>query len=423
MTILKSDFLNIVKERGFFHQCTDLEGLDKILAEQKPVTAYIGFDCTAPSLHVGNLMQIMILRWLQKCGHRPIVLMGGGTTKIGDPSGKDKSREMLGYDIIIRNMESIKGNFQPFFRFGTAPTDALMLDNDQWLGNLSMAFVMGTLGPLISVNTMLTKDSIRNRLERHQHLSFLEFNYMVLQAYDFVKLYEDYHCRLQIGGSDQWGNITAGIDLQQKMQEKQNKKEAVFGLTTPLITTASGSKMGKTASGAVWLDADMLAPFDYWQFWRNTDDKDVKKFLLLFTDMDIKEIEKMDFAGAGINDAKKTLASEATKLCHGDTAAQAAAETARKTFEQGGTGDDLKTVLIERAMLNAGIPAFELLHLVEMKESKGEARKLIEGGGARINDEKITDPRMPVTLSHMTPEGYIKISVGKKQHLLVKVKG
>jgi tyrosyl-tRNA synthetase len=448
MTIHKSDFLQVVKERGFFHQCTDEEGLGKVLREQSPVTAYIGFDCTAPSLHVGSLMQIMILRWFQTCGHRPIVLMGGGTTKIGDPTGKDEARKILSDEQIAANMTGIKAVFGKFLRFGSGPNDALMVNNDDWLKNINLIEFLRDYGRHFSVNRMLTMDSVKLRLEREHHLSLLEFMYMVMQAYDFVELNKLYACRLQIGGSDQWGNIINGIELNRRLDLKQAgldspelagrvkqekwrntnpdyiKNADLFGLTTPLITTASGAKMGKTESGAVWLNADMCSPFDYWQFWRNTEDADVGKFLKFFTELPLDEIAKLEkLQGAEINEAKKILANEATKLCHGPEAATAAAETARKTFEEGGAGENLKTVFVEQAALDAGITAVDLLHLAGMKESKGEARKLIEGGGARLNDEKIADPKAKVTAAHLTADGFIKLSSGKKHHVLVKVKG
>lgn len=413
--MLKSEFLNVVNERGFFHQCTDLQGLDQFLAQEKPVTAYIGFDCTAPSLHVGNLMQIMILRWLQKCGHRPIVLMGGGTTKIGDPSGKDEARKVLSEEQINANMEGIKAVFSKFLQFGNVSNDALMVNNDDWLKNVNLLEFMRDYGRHFSVNRMLTMDSVKLRLERDQHLSLLEFMYMAMQAYDFMELSKKYDCHLQIGGSDQWGNIVMGAELGRK------ESSQLFGLTTPLITTSSGAKMGKTASGAVWLNADMLSPFDYWQFWRNTEDGDVGRFLRLFTEISIAEIERLErLQGGEINEAKKILANEATALCHGKEAAAIAAETARVTFEQGGAGENLKTLFIEKSKLDGGISASEFLHMLGIKESKGEARKLIEGGGARLNDEKITDPRMMISSTHLTVDGYIKVSAGKKQHVLVK---
>ena len=441
----KSEFLHIIQERGFLHQATDLEGLDHLFSSEK-VTAYIGFDCTAPSLHVGSLLQIMILRWLQKCGHRPIVLMGGGTTKIGDPSGKDEARRILTDEEINKNLAGIKSVFGKFIKFEGDGGDAVMVNNDDWLKALNFINFLRDYGRHFSVNRMMSMDSVKLRLEREQNLSFLEFNYMILQAYDFVELNKKYGCRLQIGGSDQWGNIVNGVELNRRIQgigeiEKETKEplrkvlgraydnaiqsrdKHLFGLTTQLMTTSSGAKMGKTASGAVWLNADMLAPFDYWQFWRNTADADVGRFLSLFTELPIDEIKKLEaLQGAEINEAKKILANEATRLCHGEEAARIAAETARKTFEEGGAGGDLKTVFIEKVLLDTGVPAFELFHNVGLKESRGEAKKLIEGGGARVNDEKITDAKMLIMAKHITGDGYIKLSAGKKQHLLVRIK-
>jgi len=428
MPSLKSDFLTIARERGFLHQCTDLEGLDALFTGKEPVIAYTGFDCTAASLHVGSLMQIMILRLLQKCGHRPIVLMGGGTTKIGDPSGKDEARKLLDDAQINANMEGIKAIFKPYIAFEGEGGNALMVNNDDWLSELSYIEFLRDYGRHFSVNRMLSMDSVKLRLEREQELTFLEFNYMILQAYDFIGLHKQYGCRLQFGGSDQWGNIVNGVELHRRLmaeknQGKQNRFDEIFGLTTPLITTASGAKMGKTANGAVWLSADMLSPFDYWQFWRNTEDSDVGKFLRFFTALPLAEITRLEsLQGAEINEAKKILANEATALCHGREAAAAAAQTARKTFEEGGAGEQLQTFFIEQSLLAAGIPAYELFFMTGMKDSKGEARKLIEGGGGRINDEKILDARMPVTLFHMTADNYIKLSAGKKQHLLVRMK-
>jgi len=437
MTKHKSEFLNIIGERGFLHQCTDMAGLDELMAREK-ITAYIGFDCTAPSLHVGSLMQIMILRWFQKCGHRPIALMGGATTRIGDPTGKDTERSVLSDSAIAANMDDIQKVFGKYLRFGTED-DCILVNNADWMDDIGYLSFLSDYGRHFSVNRMLSMDSVKLRLSREAEMSFLEFNYMILQAYDFVELNKSHQCRLQFGGSDQWGNIINGVELHRRLKaakagifpKEQIKEmtdydhnEKLFGLTTPLITTSSGAKMGKTASGAVWLNADMLPPFDYWQFWRNTEDGDVGKFLRFFTELPMDEVKRLEsLQGAEINEAKKILANEATKLCHGEEAAKAAAETARRTFDEGGAGDDLKTVFIDKTALAAGIPAYELFFSIGMKESKGEARKLIEGGGGRVNDEKILDPKMPVTLAHMTGAGYIKLSAGKKQHMLVKVKG
>jgi tyrosyl-tRNA synthetase len=428
MPSLKSDFLQIMQERGFLHQATHLESLDALMS-QKKIATYIGFDCTAPSLHVGSLMQIMILRWLQKCGHCPIVLMGGGTTKVGDPSGKDESRKLLDDAQIQANMAGIKSVLKKYLSFEETGGNARMVNNDDWLKELNYISFLREYGRHFSINRMLSMDSVKLRLEREQNLSFLEFNYMILQAYDFVELHKRYDCRLQIGGSDQWGNIVNGVELNRRMYgdtvEITDNGDAknIFGLTTPLLATASGTKMGKTTSGAVWLSAELLSSFDYWQFWRNTEDRDVGRFLRFFTELSLDEIKRLAaLQGAEINEAKKILANEATMLCHGQRAATAAAETARKTFDEGGVGDNLKTIFIERSALEAGIPAYELFYSTGMKDSKSGARKLIEGGGGRINDEKITDPRWLITIACLTSEGYIKLSSGKKQHLLVKFK-
>jgi len=436
MSAFKSEFLHIIQERGFLHQCTHMEALDNLLSREK-ITAYIGFDCTAPSLHVGSLMQIMILRWLQKCGHRPLVLMGGATTKIGDPTFKDKSRPALSDEEIALNMAGIQQIFDKFLQFGNAPPEAQMLNNADWLDKLNYMQLLRDVGRHFSINRMLTMDSVKLRIDRHQHMSFLEFNYMIFQGYDFVELNRSFNCRLQIGGSDQWGNIISGVGLHESiLNEAQggqlgettakdtawHEKHGVFGLTTPLITTSSGAKMGKTAGGAVWLNGDMLSPFDYWQFWRNTEDGDVGRFLRFFTELPITEIKKLEaLQGAEINEAKKVLANEVTRLCHGAQAAAEAAETARKTFEEGGAGDNLKTVFVSKELLKVGIPAYELFFTTGLKESKGEARKLIEGGGGRVNDEKIADPKMPISEAHLTEGGYIKLSAGKKIHILVKI--
>lgn len=414
----KSEFLKTLHERGFIQDCTDSDGLDDLLVSEKPIPAYIGFDCTAPSLHVGSLLQIMTLRHLQKSGHKPIILMGGGTTKVGDPSGKDESRKLLTDEDIKNNMEGIKEVFSKFVKFeekfDPKTTNAIMVNNDDWLKKLNYIEFLRDYGRHFSVNRMLSMDSVKLRIEREQHLSFLEFNYMILQAYDFVVLNKEYGCRLQIGGSDQWGNIVNGTELQHKI----GSKDKIFGLTTPLLTTSSGAKMGKTAQGAVWLNADMLKPYDYWQYWRNTEDADVRKFLLLFTDLDIAEIEKA--VTGNINDAKKLLASEATKLCHGLDAAKDAEETARKIFEEGGIGEGVATIEIAKNRLVEGIPAFQLFKEAGLAESGSDARRLIKGGGAKINDEKVNaeDEKVSITSSK---DGIIKLSAGKKRHAVVKV--
>ena len=415
MTQSKSEFLRAAGERGFIHQCTDSDALDA-LAAKGIVTAYIGFDATADSLHAGSLVPIMLLRLLQRTGHRPVVLMGGGTTKIGDPSGKDTQRQLLTEEQIAANIAGIRGVFEKFLTFGDGPTDAIMVNNADWLDSLSYIDFLRDYGRHFSVNRMLGFDSVKLRLEREQPLSFLEFNYMVLQAYDFLELARRQDCRLQMGGSDQWGNIVSGVDLGRRIDQRE-----LYGLTTPLLTTASGAKMGKTASGAVWLNADRLPPYDYWQYWRNTHDDDVGRFLRLFTDLPLDEIARLEsLDGAELNDAKKTLANEATALCHGKDAALAAAETARRTFEEGAIGEDLPRVDIPRGEIEAGIPAYELMQRLSLAASNGEARRLIKGGGARLNDARIADEKAVVTLADINPEGVIKLSAGRKRHALVQ---
>ncbi len=396
------------------HQCTDLEALDAAFAE-KPVTAYIGFDCTARSLHVGHLMQIMILRLMQKKGHKPIVLMGGGTTKVGDPSGKDESRPVITDETIRDNMSGIKSAFEKFITFGDGPTDAIMVNNDDWLSSLEYIPFLREYGRHFSINRMLTFDSVKLRLEREQSMSFLEFNYMILQAYDFVELKKRYDCSLQIGGSDQWGNIVNGTEL-----GRRTNSFNLFGLTVPLLTTSSGAKMGKTASGAVWLNEDMLSAYDYWQYWRNTEDADVGKFLRLFTELPLNEIARLEsLEGAELNEAKKVLADNCTRLAHGEAAAREAAETARRTFEMGETAESLPTTEIGKTELDEGIPAFALFNRVGLCQSSSEARKLIKGGGARLNDEKIADEKQVLTSDDANETGRIKLSAGKKRHHLI----
>ncbi len=394
MTDLRSDFLREIVGRGFLHQCTDLDALDA-LASKGPITAYIGFDCTADSLHVGNLVGIMLLRWLQRTGHKPIVLMGSGTTKIGDPSGKDDVRKLLSEADIARNMAGIRGVFSQFLTFGDGPADALMIENADWLDGLNYVSFLRDYGRHFSVNRMLSFDSVKLRLDREQPLSFLEFNYMVLQAYDFVELKRRHDCVLQMGGSDQWGNIVNGVELGRRVDQA-----SLYGLTAPLITTSSGAKMGKSATGAVWLNDDRLPTYDYWQFWRNTDDADVGRFLRLFTDLPEAEVRRLEaLRDAEINDAKKILANEATAMCHGRGAADAASETARRTFDEGGRGDALPTIEVTRDRLAKGIPAYELLREAGLATSNGEARRLIKGGGGRINDAAIADESRLVGLA------------------------
>jgi tyrosyl-tRNA synthetase len=411
----RSDFLRTVVERGYLHQCTDLEALDSAAANG-PITAYIGFDCTAPSLHVGSLVMIMLLRHLQRTGHRPVVLMGGGTTKVGDPSGKDEARKLLSDADIATNMAGIRKVFERFLTFGNGPTDAVMVNNADWLDDLRYIPFLREVGSHFSVNRMLTFDSVRLRLDREQPLSFLEFNYMILQAYDFLELSRRLGCVLQMGGSDQWGNIVNGVELGRRVDGRP-----LFGLTTPLMTTASGAKMGKTAAGAVWLNADALSPYDYWQFWRNTDDADVGRFLRLFTELPLDEVARHEaLGGTEINEAKKVLANEATRLCHGDDAATSAAETARRTFETGERDANLPTIDVRRDELAAGIPAFDLLYRAGLCASRGEARRLIKGGGARLNDIAIADETAEVTLSDVGRDGVVKVSAGRKRHVLVR---
>jgi tyrosyl-tRNA synthetase len=410
----KSDFLREAYERGFVFQCTDPDGLDAALLAG-PVSAYIGFDCTADSLHVGSLVQIMLLRLLQRHGHRPVVLMGGGTTRIGDPSGKDEARQMLSDAQIAANMAGIRRVFDPFIRFGDGPSDAIMPNNADWLDKLGYIDLLREIGPHFTINRMLTFDSVRLRLEREQPLTFLEFNYMILQSYDFRELNRRYGVVLQMGGSDQWGNIVSGVEL-----VRRTDGQSVFGLTTPLITTASGAKMGKTARGAMWLTADRLSPYEYWQFWRNTEDADVGRFLLLFTELSIDEIRRLAaLGGAEINEAKKILATEATALAHGREAASQAAETARRAFEEGEAADTLPTHLAPRSELEAGIPAFRMFAEAGLAASNGEARRLIRGGGARLNDEVITDEARVISTADLL-NGAIKLSAGRKQHRLVR---
>ena len=415
MSETKSDFLKTVQERGYMHQCTDLDALDK-KASDGIVTAYIGFDCTAPSLHVGSLLPIMLLRTLQKTGHKPIVLMGGGTTLVGDPSGKDESRKMLTEADIQDNMDGIKKIFSKFLTFGDGPTDAVMVNNADWLKGLNYIEFLRDFGPHFTINRMMTFDSVKLRLDREQPLTLLEFNYMILQAYDFLELNRRSGCSLQMGGSDQWGNIINGVELTRRVDNTE-----VFGLTVPLLTTSSGAKMGKTAAGAVWLNAEQLSPYDYWQYWRNTEDADVGRFLRLFTELPLDEIARLEaLEGQDINEAKKVLADEATRMCHGEEAAKAAHATAQKTFEQGQLGGDLPSFDVPKAELEEGIATFAALVKVGFCKSNGEARKFVRGGGARINDEQIKDENHSVTVSDLNDDGVIKVSAGKKRHALLK---
>jgi tyrosyl-tRNA synthetase len=414
MPAFRSDLLNVLSERGFIHQLTDAVALDA-LAVKGPVTGYIGFDATADSLHIGSLVQIMMLQWLQKTGHRPIVLMGGGTTKVGDPSGKDESRQLLSNETIAANIRGIRRNFEPFMTFGEGPTDAILANNADWLDKLEYIPFLRDVGRHFTINRMLTFDSVKLRLDREQPLTFLEFNYMILQAYDFAELARRHGCVLQMGGSDQWGNIVNGIDLGRRVGDFE-----LFGLTTPLITTASGAKMGKTASGAIWLAADRGSPYDYWQFWRNTDDADVGKFLKLFTLLPLDEIARLEaLGGAEINEAKKVLAFETTALLHGKEAATDAAETARRTFEEGEAAEGLPQHVIDPITLGGtGLALYSVLAEAGLVASGGEGRRLIKGGGARVNDQVVTDEQRRLTITDLR-DGVIKLSAGKKRHVLL----
>jgi len=414
MSTPTSDFLRVVVERGYLHQCTDLDGLDQRL-RQGSASGYIGFDATARSLHVGSLMQIMLLRWWQKTGNKPIVLMGGGTTRIGDPTGRDDARKMLSDADIADNIAGIRTVFDRYLSFGEGATDAVMVNNADWLDSLNYIGFLRDYGRHFTINRMLTFDSVRLRLEREQALSFLEFNYMILQAYDYAELWERRGCCLQMGGSDQWGNIVNGVELGRRVHQAE-----LFGLTSPLLTTSSGAKMGKTANGAVWLNADMLSPWEFWQYWRNTEDADVGRFLRLYTELPLDEIARLEaLQGAEINEAKKILAGEVTRLAHGADAAALAAETARKTFEEGVSADSLPTIELASAEFAAGLPAFALLVKTGLVASNGEAKRLIKGGGARLNDAVIEDETRPVTLSDLTG-GVLKLAAGKKRIVLVR---
>jgi tyrosyl-tRNA synthetase len=415
MSAHKSDFLNVLASRGYIHQVSEPEALDA-LARSSTITTYIGFDCTAPSLHIGHLLPIMMLHWTQQTGHRPIALMGGGTTRVGDPSGKDESRRLLTDEVIAENLKSIRVTFSKFLTFGDGGSDAIMANNADWLNSLNYIDFLRDVGRHFSVNRMLSFDSVKLRLERQQELSFLEFNYMILQAYDFVELHKRHGCVLQMGGSDQWGNIVNGIDLGRRMLNAH-----LFALTTPLITTSSGAKMGKTAAGAVWLNADLMSPYDYWQFWRNTEDGDVVRFLKLFTVLPLDEIGRLAaLKGQDVNDAKKILATEATALMHGRAAADEAAETARRTFEEGALAETLPTIEVPQADLAGGLSVLAAFVKAGLVTSNGDARRQIKGGGIRVNDATVTDEKMVLTSAQLTPEGVIKLSLGRKRHVLLK---
>jgi tyrosyl-tRNA synthetase len=411
----QSGFLKNFVARAQYFDCTDPAGLDALMQKER-VTAYIGFDCTAPSLHIGHAVQIMTLRRLQQAGHRPIVVIGGGTTKVGDPSFRNEARPLLSDDQIETNKQAILRTFKNFLSFGDGPSDAIMVDNAEWLDKLDYVPFLREIGRHFSIGRMLSMESVKAKLDNDLPFSFLEFNYMIMQAYDFVELYRRYGCRLQSSGSDQWGNIVGGIDLGRRVENVQ-----LFGLTTPLITTASGAKMGKTAAGAVWLNPDLCSPYEYWQFWRNTEDADVGRFLRLFTDLQESEIARLEsLHGAELNDAKKVLATEATALCHGHAAAQDAAETARQTFEEGAIAEGLPTFEIARALLAEGIAVANLAHTSGLTSSSGEARRFIQGGGLRVNDQPVGDVKASASLADLTPEGVIKLSVGRKKHILIK---
>jgi tyrosyl-tRNA synthetase len=417
MAKLKSDFLQTLAERGFVHQCSDEAALDA-LAAKGDVIAYVGYDCTAPSLHVGSLISIMMLHWLQATGAgKPIVLMGGGTTQVGDPSGKDETRQILSIEKIESNKDTIRSAFASLLSFGDGTSDAVMVDNAEWLGALNYIGFLRDVGRHVSVNRMLTMESVKLRLDRHQELSFIEFNYMLLQAYDYVELARRYGCNLQMGGSDQWGNIVTGIDLGRRM----GVKEQLYALTCPLLTTASGAKMGKTASGAVWLNEAQLSAYDYWQYWRNTEDADVERFLKLFTTLPLDEVAKLAaLEGSEINEAKKVLATEATALLHGRDKAVAAADTARQTFEQGSVAQSLPTVEIAGGELKSGIGVLAAFVLAGLVKSNGEARRQIQGGGLKINDAAVADEKATLSDADLSPDGVIKLSFGKKKHVLLK---
>lgn len=416
MTAFKSDFLQTMSQRGYLHQCTDGPALDALALQPGGITCYVGYDCTAPSLHVGNLLSIMMLRHLQKAGHKPIVLMGGGTTKVGDPSGKDEARKLLTTDGIAANMAGIRTAFSRFVRFGDGPSDAIMANNADWLDKLQYIDFLRDYGRHFSVNRMLSFDSVKLRLEREQPLSFLEFNYMILQAYDFVELARRYGCNLQMGGSDQWGNIVNGVELGRRAADL-----SLFGLTCPLLTTSSGAKMGKSAQGAVWLNEDMLPAYDYWQFWRNCEDGDVGRFLRLYTELPLDEIAKLEsLQGAELNEAKKILATEATALCRGRAAAEAAAETAKQAFEQGSFGGALPVVKVARARLEAGIEAFALVQEAGLAKSGGEARRHIRGNAIRLNDTPVTVETQKIGSADLGSDGRLRLSFGKKQHVLIE---
>ncbi len=415
MSTYKSDLLHVLASRGFIHQVSEPEALDRLAASSR-ITGYIGFDATAHSLHVGSLVQIMMLAWMQKTGHRPIALMGGGTTRVGDPSGKEESRKLLTEEMIEENLRGIRAIFARFLSFGDGPGDAVMANNADWLNSLNYIDFLREVGRHFSVNRMLSFDSVKLRIERHQEMSFLEFNYMILQAYDFVELYRRAGCVLQMGGSDQWGNIVNGIDLGRRMLNAQ-----LFALTSPLITTSTGAKMGKTAAGALWLNAAMTSPYNYWQYWRNTEDGDVARFLKLFTMLPLDEIGRVAaLKGQDVNEAKKILATEATALVHGHAAAEAAAATARRTFEEGALAETLPTIEIARSELESGIGVLNAFVKAKLVASTSEARRQIKGGGLKVNDHSVEDERAILATADLTAQGVVKLSLGRKRHVLLK---
>jgi tyrosyl-tRNA synthetase len=415
MSQFKSEFLHTLSERGFIHQCSNPEELDALAAKGE-VIAYVGYDCTAPSLHIGNFLSVMMLYWLQQSGNKPITLMGGGTTMVGDPSGKDETRPMRTVEEIEANKQSIKGVFSKILRFGDGKTDAFMVDNADWLLKLGYIEMLRDVGRHFSVNRMLTMDSVKLRLDREQEMSFIEFNYMVCQAYDFTELARRYGCNLQMGGSDQWGNIVNGVDLGRRMGTHQ-----LHALTTPLLTTASGAKMGKTAQGAVWLNAEQFSPWDFWQYWRSTEDADVVRFLKLFTTLPMDEIARLEkLGGSEVNEVKKILATEATAILHGRAAAEQAAETARKVFEEGALDANLPTVEIAAGELDAGIGVLSLFVKAGLAASNGEMRRHVQGGAVRVNDHPVSDEKRMIGSGDITAEQVIKLSLGKKKHVLVK---
>jgi len=410
-----SDFLKMMKDRGYIHQCTDLEALDQKLSKNI-VAAYIGFDCTATSLHVGSLVQIMMLRNLQKNGHKPIVLMGGGTTRIGDPTGRDESRKMLTDEDINTNMDGIRTVFEKYLTFGDGPTDAVMVNNADWLEKLSYIDFLRDMGPHFTINRMLTFDSVKLRLEREQPMTFLEFNYMILQAYDYLELGRKYDCSLQMGGSDQWGNIINGVELNRRVDRNE-----VYGLTTPLVTLANGQKMGKSMSGAVWLNDDMLSSYDFWQFWRNTDDKDVINFLKLFTDIDLEQIESLKNSNQDINKLKVLLATETTAMLHGSKAAKDSKLTAQKTFGDKSIGKNLPVIKVKKNSITDGMNVLDLVLLTTLANSKGEIRRMIKNNGLKINNEVVSDETKIIDQNNFDQDNNMKVSHGKKQHVIVKI--